>query len=221
MHRVILPFALGSNKNKKAVSEATFSVDSQIQNFSRITVGRLKFMKLYDEEKFNLSQYPFSVYWGQSATLINTSRAAASVDPSSSAFNQIQFGHPHCKELRSMDDMPHIVEISIKNLTKNRDNVSSKRVKLGEHQTIDTEKEEWGDTPSKIQSLLVYNTNIRLDEISGAYAGAISCDMKDLGMFNVKDKGFGDTFTVELSMYNYRGLALSHVPSCELTLLFR
>ena len=221
MHRAILPFALASNKNKKAVSELTFSVDSQIQNFSRISVSRLKFMKIYEEEKFNLSQYPFTTYWADIANGIQINRAKAAVLPDSTELNGFQFGHPVAKELRTMDDMPYTIEISIKGLTKVRDNSTHKRRKLTDHQTIDTEKEFVQDQGSSLQTLLVYNTNLRFDEIGGGYAGTISCDMNDLGSFNIKDKGFGDTFTIQVSMYNFRGLALSHIPSCEMTLLFR
>jgi len=219
MHRVILPFGLGSSKNKKAVSSSTFTVDSQIQNFSRISVSRLKFMKLYQEEKFNLTQYPFTDYWGDIANSLSSKRAIIAVTGSSTYASE-QFGHPSNLELRAMDDMPHIIEIRIKGLTKNRDNNSSKRHKHAEYQTIDTEKDRIEDV-NDFQTMLVYSANISYNNELHGFQGSISCDMKDLGSFNIKDKGFGDTFTIEVSMFNFRGLALSHVPSCELTLLFR
>ena len=220
MKSVILPYALGSTKNKKAVSEITFSVDSNIQNFSRIIVSRLKFMKLYDEERFNLSQYPFTEYWGDTASIMNASRAIVSLSGEED-YNFQLFGHPHNKELRALDELPHKIEIRIKNLTKVRDNISIKRRKTGEYQSIDSEKSAFEEFNSSIQTMLVYNTDIRFEQDSGAYVGTISCDMKDLGSFNVKNKGFGDTFTIEVAMYNFRGLAMSFTPSCELSLLFR
>lgn len=219
MKRVILPFKLASTQKKKAVSEITFSVDSQIQNFSSITVTNIKFMKIYDEEKYNMRIYPASEYFGDTVFGANIARAAASI--AGTDFNHVPFGHTHNKELKSMDEMPHIVEISIDNLTKNRDRQTIGRSVQGEYQTTDTEKERFVDVSSAIQSILTYTPNIRYDFAHNAYTGVISCNMDNLGAFNIRGKGFGDTFTIKASMYDFRGLAMSEMPSIELTLLFR
>lgn len=220
MHKVILPFKLSSSSDKKAVSTATFSVDSNIQQFSSIQVARLRFMKHYEQEKFTLNNIPFTEFWGDIKLSLTTARAAASIG-GGEPFRSTIFGHPSNYELRSLDDLPNIIEIGITSLSKRVDGNSLFKDSLGEYQSVDDTKDKILDNNTKLQSILVYNTDLKNPKDSSAYIGSIACDMSNLGSFDIRNKGFSETFTFEMSMYNFRGLALDNVPSVELTLLFR
>jgi len=219
MHRVVLPFKLGSNKNVKSVSEIQFTVDSNVQTYSSIQISQLKFMKLYDEEKFNLSQYPVDEYWGDVALGVTTTRAAASVS-SGVPFRGVPMGHAYNNELVALDEMPHTIELSIEGLNHRNDSRTLVRDSLGEYQSTDTSKQRILDDNNKIQTMLIYSPDLLLNG-GGKYVGSIACSMNNIGSFNIRNKGFSDTFKIKMSMYNFRGLALSHTPDVELTLQFR
>ena len=123
-----------------------------------------------------LPDKPSHIVWGDTASIMNASRAIVSLSGEED-YNFQLFGHPHNKELRALDELPHKIEIRIKNLTKVRDNISIKRRKTGEYQSIDSEKRAFEEFNSSIQTMLVYNTDIRFEQDSGAYVGTISCDM--------------------------------------------
>lgn len=216
MHKVRFPFNLSRGKNETAESVVEISPDSFVGNYKSINIVNLRFMSVYDEERTGVSQTAFSIGAGQLLEEIDSQRNAEIHD-----YAAIQLGNGFNKELGSLDDLPHVIEISIEGLTKRRDNVTFKRAKIMENQTTNNLKERLSENNSTIQSMLVYNTSLVWDGTSNAFMGTISCDMNAIGSFNVKDRGYGDTFRMKTKMYNFRGLGMDHIPAVEMSIVFK
>ena len=89
-----------------------------------------------------------------------------------------------------------------------------------EYQTTDPTQETITENNSKIQTQLIFDTNLS-PRITGGWEGVIKCDMEQLGFFRVRDGGQGNQFTIRACMYNFRNQAMSEFPSINLSLSFR
>ena len=216
MHKVRFPFNLSRGKNETAESVVEISPDSFIGNYKTLNIVNLRFMSVYDEERTGVKQTAFTVASGQVLEEIESQRNAEVQN-----YAHIQLGSGFNKELGSLDDMPHVIEISIEDLTKRRDNLTFKRAKIMENQTTNTSKEQLAENNSTIQAMLVYTTSLVWDRTSMGFMGTISCDMNNIGSFNVKDAGFGNVFRLKARMFNFRGLAMDHIPAVEMGIVFR
>lgn len=216
MHKVRFPFNLSKGKNETAESVVEISPDSFVGNYKSVNIVNLRFMSVYDEERTGVSQTAFTIAAGQMLGGIDSIRNSDIQN-----YAAIHLGNGFNKELGSLDDLPHVIEISIEGLTKRRDNVTFKRAKIMENQTTNNLKEQLTENNSTIQSMLVYTTSLVWDGIANAFMGTISCDMNNIGSFNVKDRGYGDVFRMKTKMYNFRGLAMDHIPAVEMGIVFK
>ena len=219
MEEIILPFKLAATNNTKAVSELEFTVQRQQAQFSAISVSRLRFMNLYEEERYTLNQFPLnSESWADYKEDLDAARLGIS---SNTFFREdLHFGHARNPQLKALDQLPHYIEIDIVRSEHRTDRTSIGRSGQGEYQSVDTAKELLKEDNTKIQSLLIYDTD--LSEVkTGGWAGMIKCDMATLGFVNVRNQGLGNTFKIRASMFNFMGQALSEMPSIQLSLLFR
>ena len=89
-----------------------------------------------------------------------------------------------------------------------------------EYQSTDPLHEKIKEDDTKMQSLLIYDTNLIHGEYGG-WEGTISCNMTNFGFVRFGDQGNGNTFTIKASMYNYMNHALGEMPPIQLSLLFR
>jgi hypothetical protein len=220
MEEIILPFKLSPDKNTKAVSELEFTVQRQQSQFSTVSVSRLRFMKLYEEERYSLNQYPLnSESWCDYKEALDLFRANISSGAVPQR-NDLHFGHARNPELKALDQLPHYIEIDIVRSEHRTDRTSLERSAQGEYQTVNPSKEQLKEDNTKIQSLLICDTDLRHAGYGG-WEGVLKCDMQNLGFVRVRHQGLGNTFKVRASMYNFLGQALSEMPSIQLSLLFR
>ena len=218
MQHVILPFALANTQKKKAVSEITFSVQRPQSQFSTVHVTGLRFMKVYEQERYTLGNFPFSERWGRREIALTTARLDAST--SGGVRKDLEFGSSRNPELAALDMLPHMIELRLLRASTREDNIHIGINPQPEYQSTDAQKTYISEDNTSLQSILMLNTNLMHSDMGG-FEGTVSCDMGNLGFFNVRDQGHGTTFTIQASMYNFMGQALSEMPSIQLGLLFR
>jgi len=219
MQNVILPFNLSKNPKTKAVSEITFSVNGKQSQFSAVYVTSLRFMKVYEQERYTLGNYPFSERWHELATSLAINRTGIS-QGTVAPRPDLEFGSARNPELKALDMLPQWIELELVRGSRREDRTNLALSAQAEYQSTDTEKTYLREDNAKIQSIMILNTNLIHSEL-GAFEGTISCDMRNLGSFNVREQGHGNTFTIRASMYNFMNQALSEMPMIQVGLLFR
>lgn len=215
---VILPFALGATKTDKAVSEATITLDSIISEFSSVTIASLRFMRVYEQERYDYGQYPHSRTWTNWKATQNFYRDLASKDQA--ARPDLPFGHVQGPDLPALDNLPNIIELEIVSSRARQDSCHFNTALQKEYASVDSEKAKLKDENRKLQRMLTYGTDLR-EHVRGGWRGSINCSMNNLGSFDLRGQGLGQTFTIRASMFDFKQLALASVPSLELTLVFR
>jgi len=220
MEEIVLPFALASTNRTKAVSEATFTVQRDQAQFRSVTIARMRFMSVYEQERHNQTNFPFR----------NASQAEFKGDVASyrdsiakglvAQRNDISFGHPRTPHLKALDLLPHMIELEVVRQGRMNDRSTIFKSTQDEYQSTDPTHGRISEDNSKIQSMLIYDTNL-IHGVYGGWEGTISCDMSNMGLARFRDGGNGNTFTIKASMYNYIGQSLGEMPSIQLSLLFR
>jgi len=221
MEEIILPFKLSSNNNTKAVSELNFSVQRTQSQFSTVSIARLRFMKLYEEERYTMTQFPVnSESWCDYKAALDDFREGIGAGTEPFHRNDLHFGHARNPDLKTLDQLPYYVEIDIVRSEHRNDRTNIGTSAQEQYQTTDIDKERFKENNTRIQSLIVYDTSL-VHASRGGWEGMIKCDMNNLGFVNVRNQGLANNFTVRASMYNFMGQALSEMPSIQLSLLFR
>lgn len=223
MHHVILPFALSKDRNTKAVSESTFN--TRQSNFEKrvVNISELKFMMVFEQERYNMTNWPFSQSWNEHKTTLDQMREAISngtLEQISGLKNRndLLFGNARTAHLKSLDMLPLYVEIEFEGMR--RDDTKDVNVAAqNEYQTTDTISKKFNRDEMRVQRMLVYDSSLVHSELGG-WEGVIKCDMKNLGPI-VFQSPIGNKFTVRVSLYNYMYQPLGEMPSIELGLLFR
>jgi hypothetical protein len=215
---VILPFKVAKTIKDKAVSEATFTVDSPISQFSSATITSIRFMRVYEQERYDYGQYPHSRTWSEWKSIQNFYREQASQNVGARA--DLPFGHVQGPDLPALDNLPNMIELEIVSSRARKDSVHFNTSLQKEYASVDSEKQAMRDENRKLQRMLVYNTNLS-EHLRGGWRGSIACAMSNIGTFDLRGQGLGQTFTVKASMYDFKQLALASMPSIELSITFR
>lgn len=218
MQKVILPFALAPTKNGTAVSESTFTVNAAQGQFRTLNVMRMHFMKIYEDQHYDLTQYPFQSGFHEWKTYTDAQRVLASTAPTPAA-NSIQFGHPWNVELGALDVLPQWLELKIIHHSSRVDKINLKTGVVQDRQSTNTKRLILKEDNTKIQTLLHYNPTL-LNYKTGGYQGFVSCNMTQLGFVDVEGQGNGNTFTIQASMYDFKNQGISTIPPIQLSILF-
>lgn len=219
MEEIVLPFKLSKDAYTKAVSEVTFTVQRNVSEFRNVSIARMRFMDVYEQERHNMTNYPLRnrawFDYKSDTDAYRDSIAEGLVDQR----NDIAFGHARTPHLKALDLLPHWIEIEVLRQGQRNDRSTITTSTQMEHQSVDPRYEQIKEDNTKMQSLLIYNTNLVRGEYGG-WEGVISCDMTNLGFVRL-NRGSGTTFTIRASMYNYMRQGLGEMPSIQLSLLFR
>lgn len=218
MQTVILPFALHPSRHGKAVSELNFSVQAPQGQFRSVSIAKLQFMKVYEQQHYDYSQYPFTQGWHEWKTYTDAQRVIAATNPTG-AQNALSFGHPWTPELATLDELPQWIEIDIFRASKRIDRTAIGTNVQQERQTTETQREFLKEDHNKIQSLLNYSPSI-LNQWNGGFHAFVSCSMSNLGFADIRDQGNGNVFTIKASMYDFKSMGISTMPPIQLTLIF-
>lgn len=217
MYKVLTPFVLAPTETETAIAEVTFSPDSNISQFSRITVARLKFMNLYEQEIYNANSIPLTEHWGRKVSDGLFLRGGIAAGGSANFYS---FGHTDNPELTSLDQLPHLIEIELVATRRRRDDISFTVPNQIQFQSIQGSKEFAKPDNNTLTSLLTLQTTL-VSTHDGGYHGSVTCDNTNLGSFNVRNQGLADTFTIRVKMFDFKHQALSKLPEMELGLLIR
>ena len=215
---IVLPFALAASRHGKAVSEITFTVQAPQGQFKRLTIAKMQFMKVYEQQHYNYTQYPFTQGWYEWKTYTDEQRVLASGEPTKEQ-NAISFGHPWTPEIAAMDELPQWIELDVMRGSKWQDRNSIGTNVIQERQTTNTQREFLKEDNTKIQSLLNYSPTV-LEQYTGGFHAFVSCSMDNVGFVDVSRLGAGNTFTISASMYDFKSMGISTMPAVQLTLLF-
>jgi hypothetical protein len=218
MHRVVLPSTISIEKKGTAVAELTFDVQAPQSQFRSVTIQNLKFMKCYEQGKFTDNQYPINETQFEWESYKQNQRGL--VVGKVLKRDDIGFGHARNPELRALDELPHTVDIEVVRAGLRRDNINIGEEFMNEYQSVDTEKQRLSENNKSLQAMLVYSTNLIRGEYGG-WEGTVSCSTPNVGIVNLLGQGMGNTFTIRVKMFDFKGLAMSSIPSVELVLLFR
>lgn len=217
LQRVILPFTLSKDENSKAVSEVTFTVQSPRSSFRAVNIAGLRFMKVYEQERYKLSQYQFTQTWDEYKDYLDLQRENISIG--NLTRNDLPMGHNRNLELKALDELPHWIEFEMETSSP-IDRSSIRLSSQQEYQTNDPKRVKLVADEGKIQSMLLLNTSLTHQDHEG-WEGSVSCDMNNLGTFRLRDGGHGNTFTIHASMFDFTRRALSEMPAIQVDLLFR
>lgn len=215
MQHVVLPFKLSKDVNTKAVSEIRFTVQSPRSSFRAVRVSGLRFMRVYEQERYNLGNRPFTQFWDDYTDYLNLQRENISIG--NLTRNGLSMGHLRSPEMRALDELPHWIELSMEQASP----IDRSSIALSAQQEYQSDSPFTAliEDPSKVQSMLIMNTNLFRGEYGG-YEGTASCDMRNLGSFRLRNEGQGTQFIIKACMYNFNRRALSVMPSIQLELTF-
>lgn len=219
MQRVIIPFKLSKNIRETAESEFTFTVQQPQSSFRRISIQALKFMKIYEQSKYTGFVRPVEPLWEKWNTYLNEQRAL--VSDGNYSRPDLNFGHGRSPELRALDELPALIEIEIVRSTLRVDRTNLGVESQQDYQTVETSRLNLVENDRKIQSTLVYNTNLISNGLYPGFVGTLSCNMDNIGFVNVADQGYGNTFTIKVKMFDFKNKGMSYVPRIEMMLLFK
>lgn len=217
MQRLSLPFTLGQDQDTKAVSEIAFTVQSPRSSFRSVSIAGLRFMKVYEHERYNLTNYPFNETWDEHMNYLQLQRENIAIG--NLVRNDLAMGHTRAFELKSLDMLPHRIEFSMDNARP----IDRSSIVVGdqlEYQSTDSKKAKFSESDRTIQSLLILNTSLA-HEPHKEWEGVVSCDMNNLGAFSLVTGGHGTNFILRVSMYSFLNKALSVLPEMQVDLLFR
>lgn len=224
MHHIVLPFALSANTRTKAVSEQTFTIQSQRSQFRGVSIAQLSFMTVYEQERYNMTQWPFNETWANRKSLLDGVRQTASLNGFDSLFtarNDLQFGNVRSQHLKALDMLPQWIDLEVVSAAAPEDRTKIRRTEQMEY--VSTAFTAGGQTPlsennRSIQRMLIYDTNLCQHKYGG-WVGTIKCDMRNLGVLRL-DRGTGTEITIRASMHDYMYKGLGEFPSVQLGLLF-
>jgi hypothetical protein len=217
MQHVTLPFTLSKDSKTKAVSEVTFTVQSPRSSFQAVSIAGVKFSKVFEQERYNIGNYPFTQFWDDRKEYLQLQRENIALG--NLVRNDLQFGINRTPELRALDELPHWIEIDIdqsRPLDRSSIGVNAQL----EYQSDDREKEVFSEDPGKVQSLLLLNTNLIRGEYGG-WEGTVTCNMSNIGTFRLRNEGQGTIFTIKACLYDFKNKGMSTFPAMQLDLLFR
>jgi hypothetical protein len=177
----------------------------------------MQFMKVYEQQHYDYSQYPFTPGWHEWKTYMDEQRVIAASNPTN-AQNALSFGHPWTPEIATLDELPQWVEIDVMRGTKWQDRTSIGTNVFQERQTTETQRQFIKEDNTKIQSLLNYSPTI-LNQWTGGFHAFVSCSMDNLGFVDIRNLGAGNTFTISASMYDFKNMGISTMPAVQLTLV--
>ncbi len=216
MHHVILPFSLSKDRHTKAVSEHTFTIDSPRGQFRGINIASLRFMKVYEQERYTITQYPFTGAWDEHKANLDLQRSTQAFGP---ARNDLDWGTGRSPDLKNLDELPHMIELEVVRLPHRRVRTHTTFPLSEEYNTQFAPSKPIESDSTKIQRMLVYSTNLTVGRHFG-YAGTISCNMSNLGMVDISGMGQANEFTIRASVYNFMRQPIGEFPEMELGLVF-
>lgn len=219
MQHVVMPFKLAKDDKTKAESEITFTVQSQRSSFRSVSIIGLRFMKVYEQERYNIGGYPFTQAWDEYKDYLELQRENISIGNITA--NNLIMGINRTPELKALDEIPHWIEFSLEQASPiDQSAIAIESRGQLEYQTTDTKKARLSENHGKLQSMLVMGTNVIHGE-GGGWEGTVSCDMRNIGAFRLRNEGHGNTFTLKASMYDFKHSGLSIMPEMQVELLFR
>lgn len=218
MERLFIPFTIAETKDAPAVAQVKFRIDRPQSQFRAAVISRMKFMRVYEQSKYEMLQYPFTDAWDRWKAYLDSQRSA--ISRAETVRNDLFFGHARSPELRAMDELPCIVEFELI-----RPSISSDRVIVNtnaqlEYQTINTTKNKFSNNDKTVQCHMTYLTDLTRGDYGG-WEGSITCNMSNLGVFDIKNMSLGNEFELKVKMYNFKMEQMSTIPSMELNILFR
>jgi len=218
MERIFVPFTIANTKDAPAEAKVNFTIQRRQSQFKAAVVTRLKFMKLYEQSKYEMLQHPFTQTWDQWKAYLDINREL--ISNGSATRNDLNFGHARSPELRALDELPHLIEIEMTSPGIGVDRTSVNANAQLEYQTIDVSKKKFIDKPKTIQTHLVYLSGLVRAEYGG-WEGTITCNMSDVGFFRMENQALSNQFELKIRMYNFKREQLSTIPAMELNILFR
>lgn len=218
MERIFVPFTIASTKDAPAEAKVNFTIQRRQSQFKAAVLTRIKFMKLYEQSKYDMLQHPFTQTWDRWKSYLDIQRSL--IAEGSVVRNDLSFGHARSPELRALDELPHIIEIEMTSPSIGADRSAVSTNAQLEYQTVDKVKNKFIDKPKTIQTHLVYLSSLVRGEYGG-WEGTITCNMSDVGFFRMESQGLANQFEMKIRMYNFKKEQLSTIPAMELNLLFR
>lgn len=123
MERIFIPFTIAPTKDAPAEAVVNFTVQRAKNNFRVISLSRLKFMKLYEQSKYENLQHPFNQSWSEWQSYLDSERTR--IAGGETVRNDLNFGHARNPELKALDDLPHIIEVELQRPQLNQDRVNT------------------------------------------------------------------------------------------------